>query len=45
DFGWYDSEMRKDYYVIGCTAWTLGNWSGANFQAALPSLANYIINH
>lgn len=45
DFGWYDSEMRKDYYVIGCAAWTLGNWSGANFQDALPSLATYIINH
>lgn len=45
DFGWYDSEMRKDYYVIGCAAWTLGNWSGANFQDALPALTQYIITH
>jgi hypothetical protein len=45
DFGWYDSELRKDPYVIGCAAWTLGSWSGANFQDALPALANYIVSH
>jgi hypothetical protein len=44
DFGWYDSELRKDPYVIGCAAWTLGNWSGANFQDALPALADYIVS-
>lgn len=45
DFGWYDTQMRQDPYVIGCAAWTLGNWSGANFQNALPALAQYIITH
>ena len=25
--------------------WTLGRWSNANFQDALPSLAEYIITH
>lgn len=45
DFGWYDTELRKDPYVIGCAAWTLGNWSGANFQDALPALTQYIITH
>lgn len=44
DFGWYDDRMREDWYVIGCAAWTLGNWDNANFEAALPALANYIIN-
>lgn len=45
DFAWYDSQMRQDPYVIGCAAWTLGNWSGANFQAALPALGEYIATH
>lgn len=45
DFAWYDSQLRQDDYVVGCAAWTLGNWSGANFQTALPSLADYIIAH
>jgi hypothetical protein len=42
DFAWYDAKMSQDDYVIGCAAWTLGDWSGANFQAALPALADYI---
>ena len=42
DFAWYDQQLSRDDYVIGCAAWTLGNWSGANFQAALPALADYI---
>jgi hypothetical protein len=42
DFAWYDHQMGQDSYVIGCAAWTLGNFSGANFQAALPALADYI---
>jgi hypothetical protein len=42
DFAWYDRQLSKDDYVIGCAAWTLGDWSGANFQAALPALADYI---
>ncbi len=45
DFGWYDTQIRQDPYVIGCAAWTLGNWSGANFQDALPALTQYIITH
>lgn len=45
DFAWYDTQLRKDPYVLGCAAWTLGNWSGANFQDALPALTNYIITH
>lgn len=45
DFAWYDSELKKDSYVIGCAAWTLGNWSGANFQDALPALADYVSTH
>ena len=42
DIEWYDSELRKDPYVIGAAAFTLGNWAGANFQTALPTLADYI---
>ncbi len=42
DFAWYDRHLSRDSYVIGCAAWTLGDWSGANFQAALPALADYI---
>jgi len=42
DFAWYDAQLSQDSYVIGCAAWTLGNWSGSNFAAALPALADYI---
>jgi hypothetical protein len=42
DFAWYDSELMKDPYVVGACAWTLGNWANANFQKALPALADYI---
>jgi hypothetical protein len=42
DFAWYDRQLSRDSYVIGCAAWTLGEWSGANFSAALPALADYI---
>jgi hypothetical protein len=50
DFAWYDQQLSRDDYVIGCAAWTLGDWSGANFQAALPALGDYssgqyIIHH
>ncbi len=45
DFGWYDTQLRQDPYVIGCAAWTLGVWNNANFQDALPALADYIISH
>jgi hypothetical protein len=42
DFAWYDQQLSRDDYVIGCAAWTLGDWSGANIQAALPALGDYI---
>ncbi len=42
DIEWYDANLRQDPYVIGATMFTLGNWAGANFQAALPALADYI---
>lgn len=43
DFAWYDAQLSRDNYVIGCAAWTLGDFSGANFMAALPALADYVI--
>jgi hypothetical protein len=43
DFAWYDEQLSRDSYVIGCAAWTLGDFDGANFMAALPSLADYVI--
>jgi hypothetical protein len=42
DFAWYDRQLSRDSYVIGCAAWTLGEWSGSSFAAALPALADYI---
>jgi hypothetical protein len=42
DFAWYDQQLSRDDYVIGCAAWTLGDWSGANLEAALPALGEYI---
>jgi hypothetical protein len=42
DFAWYDRQLSQDNYVIGCAAWTLGDWSGSSFAAALPALADYI---
>jgi len=35
----------KDSYVVGAAAYTLGNWQQANFQEALPALADYIVTH
>ena len=45
DYAWYDAELMQDDYVIGCCAWTLGNWGSANFAPALPALADYIVAH
>jgi hypothetical protein len=47
DYAWYDSQMRQDDYVIGCAAWTLGDWggTGVNFQEALPTMGDHIIAH
>lgn len=47
DFGWYDTQLRQDPYVVGCTAWLLGYqaWQGSDFSPALPALADYITAH
>jgi len=47
DFAWYDTELFKDGFVIGCAAWTLGKWNdgASNIQSALPALADYIVTH
>jgi hypothetical protein len=42
DFAWYDQQLSQDDYVIGCAAWTLGDWGGANIQVVLPALGEYI---
>ena len=42
DFAWYDQQLSRNEYVVGCAAWTLGDWSGANIQPALPALGDYI---
>jgi len=44
DFAWYDAQLQQDDYVVGVAAWTLGNWGSANFQDALPALADYLIS-
>ncbi len=44
DYTWYDDQLLRDNYVVGCAAWTLGKWEGANFQVYLPALTTYIIN-
>lgn len=44
DFAWYDTQLEQTDYVQACAAWTLGNWHGANFQDALPALAEYIVS-
>ena len=45
DYAWYDAELIRDPFVVGCCAWTLGTWNNANFTVALPALADYIIAH
>jgi hypothetical protein len=42
---WYDKELMRDPYVIGAALFTLGAWANANFEVALPTLADWIINH
>ena len=46
---WYDTELMRDPYVIGAALFTLGDgggqWTGANFEAALPALGTWIIAH
>lgn len=47
DYIWYDLEMKKDPYVIGCAAWLLGDcgWGGVSCAPALPALGDYISTH
>ena len=42
DLGWYDLQLAEDDYIVGAAMWTLGNYQRANFQEALPALADYI---
>ena len=44
DYAWYSARLAEDHYVVGVAAWTLGNWGSANFQDALPALADYLIS-
>ena len=44
DYAWYSARLAEDHYVVGVAAWTLGNWGNANFQDALPALADYLIS-
>src|SRR3990170_237498 len=44
DYRWYDAQLSEDDYVVGVAVWTLGNWGSANFQDALPALADYLIS-
>jgi hypothetical protein len=42
---WYDSEMRKDPYVIGATIFTAGRpggWESFNVENLIPSLTSYV---
>jgi len=43
---WYDSEMRRDPYVIGATIFTAGrpagNWDSFNVENMLPDLTSYV---
>ncbi len=40
-----DVRWMKKPYLLGVAMWTLGRWSGANFQTALTALGQYIIAH
>lgn len=44
---WYDSELRKDDYVIGCTVFTAGamndDWKSYDITAILRHIATYLI--
>jgi hypothetical protein len=40
-----DAKWMAAKCLAGVAMWTLGRWSNANFQEALPRLAQYIIEH
>jgi len=42
---WYDTELRKDYYVVGAHLFTLGSagsWEEFEFGRFIPNLVNYM---
>jgi len=44
---WYDTELRKDYYVIGAHLFTLGSagsWEEFEFGRFIPNLVNYMVS-
>jgi murein DD-endopeptidase MepM/ murein hydrolase activator NlpD len=41
----YERLLRPYSEFIGCCAWTLGNWSEANWQDALPAMTQYLIDN
>lgn len=44
DLCWYDSEIKKDKYVIGAAVWTFGGNPNANLSPVLPQLSGYLIS-
>ena len=43
---WYDTELRKDYYVVGAHLFTLGSagsWEEFEFGRFIPNLVNYMV--
>lgn len=38
----YERLLRQYPEFVGCCAWTLGNWSEANWQAAIPTITSYL---
>lgn len=38
----YEKLLRSFPEFIGLCAWTLGNWSGANWQDAIPAMTQYL---
>ncbi len=43
DMIWYDGELMKNPYMIGCCAYQLGG--AENWQALIPEWANYVATH
>lgn len=41
----YEKLLRSYPEFIGCCAWTLGNWSEANWQDAMPAMTQYLIDN
>lgn len=44
---WYDTQLRKDYYVVGAHLFTLGSagsWDEFDFGRFLPNLINHMVS-